>query len=265
MTSISILGAAGRMGRMLIKCAAELPGVRVTAAIEQPIHLSLGQDAGILAGISSLGVPLTDRWPSAQTASVIIDFTFHAATAANLQNAIANNQAVVLGTTGHTDDEKALIRDAAKKIPIVYAANFSLGVNLLLDLVKRAAAALDANYDVEIIEAHHRLKKDAPSGTALALAQSVAEGRRGNLKDLATYGRNGIVGERPAGEIGIHAVRGGTIVGDHDVIFAGHDEVLTISHNAHSREVFAVGAVKAAEFIVGKRPGLYGMRELIGS
>ena len=263
MTSLAILGAAGRMGRMLIKCAAEIPGVRVTAAVEQPGHPALGQDTGTLAAIPALNVPITDTWPNRATAAIIIDFTFHAATAANLQNAIVHNQGVILGTTGHGDDEKALIRDAAKKIPVVYAANFSLGVNLLLDLVQRAAAALDTSYDVEIIEAHHRLKKDAPSGTALALAQSVADGRRGNLKDLATYGRHGIVGERPAGEIGIHAVRGGDIVGDHTVLFAALGERVEITHKASSRDCFANGALRAAMWLNGKPAGLYDMRDVI--
>ena len=263
MTTLAILGAAGRMGRMLIQCAADNPGVRVTAAVEQPVHLSLGQDAGILAGLPALGVLISDKWPSRETASVAIDFTFHAATAANLQNAIAQKQAYVLGTTGHTDAEKALIRDAAKHIPIVQAANFSLGVNLLLDLVQRAAAALDSRYDVEILETHHRLKKDAPSGTALALAQSVAQGRRGNLNDLATYGRRGIVGERPAGEIGIHAIRGGDVVGDHTVLFAANGERVEITHKASSRDCFANGALRAAQWLEGKPAGLYDMRDVI--
>ena len=263
MTTLAILGAAGRMGRMLVRCAAEIPGARVTAAIEQPGHAMLGQDAGTLAGLPASGLLLTDAWPGRETAAAVVDFTFHAATAANLRNAVANKQAVVLGTTGHSDAEKSIIRDAANHIPIVYAANFSFGVNLLLDLVQRAAAALDPAYDVEIIETHHRLKKDAPSGTALALAQSVANGRRGNLNDLATYGRHGIVGERPAGEIGIHAVRGGDVVGDHTVLFAALGERVEITHKASSRDCFANGALRAALWVSGKEAGLYDMRDVI--
>ena len=264
MTSISILGAAGRMGRMLVKCAAEIPGVRVTSAVEQPGHPALGQDAGTLAGLlPASGVALTDAWPSAATASVIIDFTFHAATAANLRNAVANKQAVVLGTTGHSEAEKAVIHDAAQHIPIVYAANFSLGVNLLLDLVQRAAAALDPAYDVEILETHHRMKKDAPSGTALALAQAVALGRGVNLNDVATYGRHGIVGERPSGEVAIHAIRGGDVVGDHTVLFAALGERVEITHKASSRDCFANGALRAAAWAHGKEAGLYDMRDVI--
>ena len=263
MTTLSILGAAGRMGRMLVTCAAERPGARVAAAVEQPNHPALGQDAGTLAGLPALGVAVTDAWQGRDVATVVVDFTFHDATAANLQNAIAHNQAVVLGTTGHTDAENALILDAAKKIPIVRAANFSLGVNLLLDLVRRAASALDPAYDVEIIETHHRLKKDAPSGTALALAQSVAEGRRVNLNDVATYGRRGIVGERPVGGIGVHAVRGGDVVGDHTVLFAALGERVEITHKASSRDCFAGGALRAALWLDGKPAGLYDMRDVL--
>lgn len=264
MTNLAILGAAGRMGRMLIKCAADIPGVRVSAAIEQPGHPQLGQDAGLLAGLPALNIPLAAEWPDAETAHVVVDFTFHAATANHLRNAATNNQGLILGTTGHTDDEKSLIHHAAREIPIVYAANFSFGVNLLLDLVQRAAAALDTTYDAEIIELHHRLKKDAPSGTALSLAQSVADGRGVLLNDVANYGRHGIVGERPVGEISLHAVRGGDIVGDHTVLFAALGERIEITHKASSRECFATGALRAAQWLQNKPAGLYTMRHVLG-
>ena len=183
MTTIAILGAAGRMGQMLIRCAARLPELRVTGVCERAGHPALGQDAGQIAGIGALGVSLADTWPA--DADVVIDFTFHTAVAANLDCALARRQAVVLGTTGLSDDEKQRVADAAKVIPIVWAPNFSLGVNLLLDLVRRAATVLGPAYDAEIVELHHRLKKDAPSGTALGLAEALAAGRGVDLKALS--------------------------------------------------------------------------------
>jgi 4-hydroxy-tetrahydrodipicolinate reductase len=262
MTTIAILGAAGRMGQMLIRCAARLPELRVTGVCERAGHPALGQDAGQIAGIGALGVSLADTWPA--DADVVIDFTFHTAVAANLDCALARRQAVVLGTTGLSDDEKQRVADAAKVIPIVWAPNFSLGVNLLLDLVRRAATVLGPAYDAEIVEMHHRLKKDAPSGTALGLAEALAAGRGVDLKAVATYGREGIVGERPRGEIGIHAVRGGDVIGDHTVLFATDGERVEITHKATSREAFANGALHAALWLRGKPAGLYSMRDVLG-
>ncbi len=261
MTKIAILGAAGRMGQMLIRCATRIPDVRVIGACEQARHPALGHDAGVVAGAGPLGVSLTEAWTA--DADAVIDFTFHAAVTANLARAVANRQAVVLGTTGLTDDEKQRVTDAAQVIPIVWAPNFSLGINLLLDLVRRAAAVLGPVYDAEIVEMHHRLKKDAPSGTALGLAEALAAGRGVDLRAVAIYGREGIVGERPRGEIGIHAIRGGDVVGDHTVIFAADGERVELTHKASSREAFANGALHAATWIRSQPAGLYTMRDVL--
>lgn len=263
-TSVAILGAAGRMGRMLIAAAAKTPGLKLAAAIEQSGHPLLGKDSGIVAGIEATGVPITDA-ASAAAADVYVDFTFHAAVPGNITNAIAKGaRGYVLATTGLTDEEKASMLDASKKIPFVHAANMSLGVNVLLDLVKRAAALLDPSYDIEIVEMHHRHKKDAPSGTALALANSAADGRDVKLDDVAIYGREGISGERPEGQIALHALRGGEVVGDHTVIFAGEFERVEISHKAASRASFAKGALLAANWLPGHEPGIYSMRDVLG-
>ena len=262
MTTIAILGAAGRMGQMLLRCSKHFPDLRITAAYEQAGHAALGQDAGLLAGVGDLTVPLSDKWPDKPDA--VIDFTFHTAVTAHLRQAVACHQAVVLGTTGLNDDEKRHVTEAAKTIPVVWAPNFSLGVNLLLDLVRRAAAVLGPAYDAEIVEMHHRLKKDAPSGTALGLAEALAAGRNVDLKQVAAYGRDGITGERPRGEIGIHALRGGDVVGDHTVMFAADGERIELTHKASSREAFANGALHAVTWLQDKPAGLYAMRDVLG-
>ena len=255
---IAILGAAGRMGQNLLRCAAKVEGCEIVAAVERADHPCIG--APILGDTS--GLRYTADWPT--QAEAVIDFTFHTCVTPNLANAVANKQAVVLGTTGLTDAEKQCVTEAATKIPIVWAANMSLGVNLLLELVKRAAAVLGQDYDIEIVEAHHRLKKDAPSGTALSLAEAAAAGRGVALRDVACYGREGIVGERPKGEIGIHAVRGGAIVGEHTVAFISDEETVEVTHKAASREAFATGALRAALWLATRTPGLYTMRHVLG-
>ena len=260
--TIAILGAAGRMGQMLLRCAKRFPGLRVGGAYEQAGHPALGQDAGTLAGIGPLGVALADTWPA--DAAAVIDFTFHTAVAVHLERAIAHRQAVVLGTTGLNEEEKRRVTEAAQRIPIVWAPNFSLGVNLLLDLVRRAATVLGPAYDAEIVEMHHRLKKDAPSGTALGLAEALAAGRKVDPKAVAVYGREGITGERPRGEIAIHALRGGDVVGDHTVIFAADGERIELAHKASSRGAFANGALHAAAWLQDKPAGLYSMRDVLG-
>ncbi len=263
---IAILGAAGRMGQNLLRCACKLDACEIVAAVERPDYPALGKSVKELSGIRSDGLPDTLRytsdWPAA--AEAVIDFTFHTTVRANLTNAVACKQAYVLGTTGLTDDEKAAVTAAAAQIPIVWAPNMSLGVNLLLELVRRSASILGPEYDVEIVEMHHRLKKDAPSGTALGLAEAVAAGRGVNLSDVACYGREGITGERPAGEIGIHALRGGAVVGDHTVAFVADEERVEITHKANSREAFATGALRAALWLANRKPGIYSMRHVLG-
>lgn len=251
---LAILGGAGRMGQMLLANANDL-GLDVVAVTEIPDSPLIGQPA-------APGLVYQADWPT--QADTVIDFTFHACVIPNLQNAVANRQAYVLGTTGLTPEERAAVDDAATRIPLCFAPNFSLGVNLLLGLVRRAAEVLDDSYDAEIVEMHHRHKKDAPSGTALGLAQALAQGRGVNLDDEAIYGRHGIVGERPRGQIAVHALRGGSVVGDHTVIFAADEERVELTHKASSRAAFAKGALKAAQWLQGRDPGLYDMADVLG-
>ena len=255
---IAILGAGGRMGQNLLRCSQKITGCEIVAAVERADFPALG------TRVKDFPADLiyTSEWP--KQAEVIIDFTFHTCVASNITNAVAHHQSLVLGTTGLSEEEKQGVHTAAKQIPIVWAANMSLGVNLLLELVKRAAEVLDTSYDIEIVEAHHRLKKDAPSGTALMLAEAAAAGRKVALKDVACYGREGIVGERPRGEIGIHAVRGGAIVGDHTVSLIADEECVEITHKASSREAFATGALRAALWLANRMPGIYTMRDVLG-
>lgn len=239
---IAILGAAGRMGRMLVKLA-------------EGTELEVVSKVDIADGY--------DREWSADVEGVI-DFSFHTAVPTAITKAAAQGLAYVIGTTGLTPDEQSQVDAAAKKIPVVQSGNYSLGVNLLLELVKKAASVLGPEYDVEITEMHHRHKKDAPSGTALMLAKSAAAGRGVELADKAVYGREGETGERPAGEIAIHALRGGSVVGDHTVMFAGEVERVELTHRAQSREAFAAGALKALAWAKGRAPGIYTMRDVLG-
>ncbi len=263
---IAILGAAGRMGYNLLDCAQNLSGCEICAACEVENHPAIGQSVKEYAGISSKAFPAslsyTSEWP--EDAEAVIDFTFHAAVQGNLENALARDQGYVLGTTGLNDAEKSAVKAASSKIPIVWAPNMSLGVNLLLELVRRSAAVLGDDYDAEIIEMHHRLKKDAPSGTALGLAEALAVGRDVALDDVAVYGRSGITGERPRGEIAIHALRGGSVVGDHTVMFTADEERIEITHKAVSRKAFAKGALRAALWLSSRKPGIYSMRHVLG-
>ena len=240
---VAILGAAGRMGQMLVKLAEADARLEVVARID----VVPGYDA---------------QWPSGTEA--VVDFSFHTAVAENVEKAAAQGIAYVIGTTGLTPEEQARVDACAAKIPIVQAANYSLGVNLLLDLVRRAAATLGVEYDIEVVEMHHRHKKDAPSGTALMLANAAAQGRAVKLDEVACYGRQGIVGERPEGEIALHALRGGSVVGDHTVMFAGEVERVEITHKAQGREAFAAGALRAALWAHGRVAGKYDMRDVLG-
>lgn len=257
---IAILGAAGRMGKNLIHCGCKMDGCEICAAIERPDFPDLG--AAVRDDALTHPLSYSAEWP--KDADTVIDFTFHACVPSNLANAVANNQRYVLGTTGLTDEEQQAVHQAAEKIPVVWASNMSTGVNLLLELVRRSAEILGTDYDIEIVETHHRMKKDAPSGTAISLAQAAAAGRKVALKDVACYGREGIVGERPCGQIGIHALRGGSVVGDHTVHFMADEERIEITHKASSREAFAKGALRAALWLSGKKPGLYSMRHVLG-
>lgn len=263
---IAILGAAGRMGYNLLDCASTISGCEIVAACDIEGHAAIGQTVKAFSNISSDAVPeslsYTTEWP--KDAEVIIDFTFHTAVIPHMKNAVENKQAYVIGTTGLTAEEKQAVDAASKAIPIVWAPNMSLGVNLLLELVRRSASILGDDYDAEIVEMHHRLKKDAPSGTAIGLAEALAEGREVALDDVAIYGRKGITGERPKGEIAIHALRGGSVVGDHTVMFTADEERVELTHKAVSRKAFAKGALRAALWLSNKRPGIYNMRHVLG-
>lgn len=263
---IAILGAAGRMGQNLLRCAGKIRNCVIVAATECPGHPLLGSSVKQALGPQGENLPdalrFTETWPA--EAEAIIDFTFHTTITGNLANAVARRQAYVLGTTGLTEEEKQTVHDATRQIPVVWAPNMSLGVNLLLELVRRSASILGPDYDAEIVETHHRLKKDAPSGTALGLAEALADGRGVALKDVACYGREGITGERPRGEIALHALRGGSVVGDHTVMFIADEERVELTHKANSREAFATGALRAALWLEGRKPGLYTMRHVLG-
>lgn len=267
-SAVVIIGAAGRMGRTLIRFiqTEAVPGLKLAGAVDLWDCPERGKDAGLVAGCGEAGVAITSDLKEALPAcDVVIDFSGHKGTAGNAPRVAEAGKALVIGTTGLTPEETAVVRDAAKKTAIVTAPNMSLGMNLLFSLVERAAAALKGKgYDCEIVERHHRRKKDSPSGTALGLGEAAARGFEWDLKKVAVHGREGIVGERPAEEIGFHAVRGGDIVGDHTVIFAADGEVIELSHRATSRETFAYGALRAAAWVAGRKPGLYNMRDVLG-
>ena len=242
MMKIAIVGAAGRMGKKLIELAKE-------ADLEVAYKVDVAEGYEKTWGADCEGV---------------IDFSYHAGVPAFVTKAAEQGIPYVIGTTGITAEEQVAVDAAATKIPVLQSGNYSLGVNLLLELVKKAATILGPQYDVEVVEMHHKHKKDAPSGTALMLAKSAAEGRGVTLDDKAVYGRHGDLGERPVGEIAIHALRGGSVVGDHTVMFAGDLERVEITHKAQSREAFAAGALRAALWAAGRKPGKYDMRNVLG-
>jgi 4-hydroxy-tetrahydrodipicolinate reductase len=264
MTNVAILGAAGRMGGALLQCAQRNDDVSVVTAYDRPDHPDTGKDAGLLAGLDTLGVPLSGDLATLSAADAFIDFSFHTVVPDHAALAAREGKAFVLGTTGLSADEEAAVHEAAKQVPVVWAPNMSLGVNVLFSLAEQAARILDLDYDIEIVEMHHRHKKDAPSGTALGLAKSVTAGRDQALEDVANYGRVGDTGARPRGEIGIHALRGGDVVGDHTVTFATDGERIELSHRASSRDAFAMGALKAAAWAHGRPAGMYDMKAVLG-
>lgn len=263
MTQIGILGANGRMGRALVQVATEQ---RVLAAATVRASSSfIGVDSGELAGIGKNQVKLMATSATCMMdADVWIDFTMPEAMLEHLQLAVAANKAMVIGVTGLTDSQYAQIQQAATQIPIVWAPNMSVGVNLLLHLVQTAAKVMGNTADIEIIEAHHRFKKDAPSGTALAIGNSIAKAIGRDLSEVAVYGREGITGERNQQTIGFATVRGGDIIGDHTALFADIGERLEITHKASNRTTFAQGAVRAALWLKNQQVGLYSMQQVLG-
>ncbi len=262
---ICVVGAAGRMGRMLVAEIAKTEGVTLSGAGEAAGNAALGRDAGELAGIGTLGVALGDDAPALIAgAGVLIDFTSPEASARHAGLAAECGTAHIIGTTGFDETHQAAIEGAARKTAIVQAPNMSLGVNLLFALTERVAGTLGQDYDIEIFEIHHRHKLDAPSGTALGLGQAAARGRGIDLEDVAERGRDGITGARARGGIGFASLRGGDVVGDHTVTFAGEGERIELTHRAGSRLIYASGAVRAALWAHGKPPGLYGMKDVLG-
>ncbi|HYN39125.1 MAG TPA: 4-hydroxy-tetrahydrodipicolinate reductase [Rhodospirillales bacterium] len=262
---IGITGCAGRMGRMLLHAVLHSPGAELAGGIERPDHPALCGDLGILAGTEPLGLTAGgDAAALFAAADVVIDFSAPAAVLVHAPLAAAHSTALVVGTTGLADAHRAALAAAAASVPVVVAANMSVGVNLLLGLTRRVAEILGPEYDIEIVEMHHRHKVDAPSGTALALGEAAAAGRGVPLAEAAVRVRDGHTGPRPAGAIGFATLRGGDVVGEHTVLFAADGERLELTHKATSRTVFASGAVRAALWCDGRPPGLYSMRDVLG-
>lgn len=265
MINIGVIGAGGRMGRMLIEAVEDNPQTSLSAAIEREGSSLIGADAGEVAAIERLNIKIVDDLVSViDDIDVLIDFSLPDATEQNMQTCAEHKVAMVIGTTGFNEQQEQVLTEASKHIPIVYAGNYSTGVNLSLKLLGMAAKAFGNEADVEIIEAHHKHKIDAPSGTAYMMAQAVAEARGQNLKEVAVYGREGQTGAREAGSIGIHAIRGGEIIGDHTVMFIADGEVVEITHRARARMTFAAGAVRATTWVIQQKAGQYNMQDVLG-
>lgn len=264
MMRVAIIGASGRMGKNLIEAVNQTEGLTVSAAIERPDSSLIGADAGELAGVGKLGVKIVGSLASVvNDFDLLIDFTTPETTVRNLEVCVANSKKIVIGTTGFDEAGLAAIDKAAESIAIIFAANFSVGVNLCLKLLKQAAEVLDEGYDIEIIEGHHRHKVDAPSGTALRMGEVVAEALGRDLKTCAVYGREGITGARDPNTIGFATVRAGDIVGDHTVLFATEGERVEITHKASSRMTFAKGAARTCSWVANKDKGLFDMQDVL--
>jgi len=261
---IAVFGAGGKVGKAIVRAVVESKEATLVAAIERPGFPYLAADAAQLAGLPAGGVSLAAERPAKGGADVWIDFSAPAATIENVEAAVATSSAIVVGTTGLSTADRERIAAAAKRIPVVFAPNMSVGVNVLLKLVTEAAATLGPGFDIEVVETHHRAKRDAPSGTALRLGEAAAEGLGRTFAAVARFERHGDVGPRTDSEIGMQTLRGGDVVGDHTVYFLGQGERIEITHRASSRDTFAHGAVRAALWLAGKRPGLYDMRDVLG-
>jgi len=265
MKKIVIAGAAGRMGRTLVRCTAKFEDLRLAGAVESPGHPDLHKDVGELAGTGVTGVCLTsDLGGVLAAADVVIDFTLHTAVPANAETAAGLGKAMVIGTTGLDAEGTARVHAAARTIPIVWAPNMSLGVNVLLKALRDAAAVFGSAYRVQVDETHHVHKKDAPSGTALLLARQVAEGRGETLEDVMLHDPEGQGSEYPPDRLVVRSFREGEVVGDHTVSFAGDGETIEFTHHAWSREAFATGALRAAQWVIGRPAALYSMQDVLG-
>ncbi len=261
-SKLIVSGAAGRMGRRIITLAMEAGQFDIIAAIERQDHPDIGKDAGLVAAAGPINVKLDSVWSSG--ADVVIDFSQPAGADKTIDYCAENGAVLVLGTTGLTPGQLGKIKIASEKIPAIYATNMSVGMNVLFSLVGKVASMLGEDYDIEIIEQHHRFKKDAPSGSAITLAQNICSATGRNWPGSATCGRSGKDALRGKGTIGIHAVRAGDITGKHEILFGTLGETLTLSHTAHSRDTFARGALRAAQWLIGKKPALYSMADCLG-
>lgn len=262
---IIVTGAAGRMGQRLIHLAHESAHLQIVGATETSGHPRLGVDVGLIAGCGPFGVSLTDDLPSIlPLADVVIDFTSPSATLEHVRHIADQNKAIVVGTTGFTEDELHDFQTKASTIRTVMAPNMSVGINVLLKVLGTITQALGDDYDIEIIEAHHNKKKDAPSGTALKLAEALAAAKQWDLQETGRYARHGLIGERPQKEIGMQTIRAGDIAGDHTILFGGMGERIEVTHRAHNRDPFARGALRAAEWVIRQKPGLYSMADVLG-
>jgi 4-hydroxy-tetrahydrodipicolinate reductase len=260
-----VAGAGGRMGRALVRVISETPGAVLTGALEAPGSELLGKDAGVLAGVPENGIKLSaDLWALSANADGIVDFTVPAASIANVAIAAQRGLVHIIGTTGLSISDMAVIKSVTSRAKVVQSGNMSLGVNLLAAVVKRVAQALDESFDIEIVEMHHKAKIDAPSGTAFLLGEAAAAGRGIDLHARSVRGRDGQTGARTPGDIGFAALRGGTVTGDHSVIFAGPMERIELTHRAEDRTMFAQGAIKAALWARGQKPGFYTMTDVLG-
>ena len=262
---LAVAGVAGRMGQTLVRTVKEMPGCCVAGALEKPGSIALGQDPGLLAGVGNLSITIGDDVQAlAGKVDGILDFTIPSASVDLARFAARQGIVHIIGTTGFSESDEAAIRDAAKHAVIVKAGNMSLGVNLLVAVTRKVAAALDEDFDIEIVEMHHKHKVDAPSGTALMLGKAAAEGRGIDLGARSVRSRDGHTGARKRGDIGFATLRGGNVVGEHTVILAGEHERIELTHRATDRSIFARGAVKAALWARGKAPGLYSMADVLG-
>jgi 4-hydroxy-tetrahydrodipicolinate reductase len=261
-TKLVVVGGGGRMGRRIVALAVESGQFEIVGAVESAGHPDIGRDAGVVAGAGPLDVTLTESFP--RGADVVIDFSLPEAAGGTVDYCTDGGAALVMGTTGLGQAERAKIEAAAARIPVIYGTNMSVGMNVLFSLVGKVAEMLGEQYDIEIIEQHHRFKKDAPSGSALTLAERICEATGRELPGALTHGRSGKDALRKKGTIGMHAVRAGDIVGVHSVIFGTLGETVTLNHQAGSRDTFVRGALRAAQWLVGKRPGSYSMADVLG-
>jgi 4-hydroxy-tetrahydrodipicolinate reductase len=265
MIKVVVAGAAGRMGCRLVSLVRDSTALALTGALEGKGHHAVGEDAGETAGSGRLGIAITEDLPALlERGEVVIDFSSPEATLQHFRIVAQHRRAMVVGTTGFSPDESEELKTLARHVPCVFSPNMSVGVNLIYKVISEMAKTLGDDYDIEVIEAHHRLKKDAPSGTALKIAEVLACATNRDLNQVGVYTRKGMIGERAKGEIGIQTIRAGDIVGDHTVIFGGMGERIEVTHRASSRDTFARGALRAARWVVRQPPGLYDMMDVLG-